>query len=87
MDFRFRHWQYISKEAKNTIRSVIVKKRRNPKENKDIIQQFNILTFKKALNPPNPLQPNRITIPKKSQIQNPKLRIRIQDEIQPSRQK
>lgn len=83
MDFRFRNWQYFSKKAQKYRISGLVE--RPKQETKIHNKQFSIRTNKETINTANPLQPNRLAVPKKPQIQDPKLRIRIQNEIQPSR--
>ena len=86
MDSGSGYWKYLSKKAKKYRIDGRIKTR--PKQETKIHnKQLSFRTNKEKIDSANPLQPNRVAIPKKPQIPNKKLRILIQDEIQPSRQK
>ena len=85
MDIRLRYRQHLSQKVQKTITHN--RRQRQHRQEQQIHHAKPALTYEKALNPTNPLQPNRLALPKNEQIQNPKLRLIIQDEIHSGRQK
>jgi len=79
------NWKHIGKENQEIVTNYLVGSR-SPEEKEELHKPKLPIKDEKTINPSDSLQPHRITLPKDKQVQDPQLRIRIQDEVHPSGQ-